>query len=148
MVTSTQELPSMGQQIFSCLCGNRLTPAKNQHILRGIAHTSCWTILLHRNQNCGALSTYHWIVYCVFRAGGTLPLVTATYDHTSHHWFDNAVNDFFGDRTISWPLWPPRSADLTLPHYYLWGYQVQGFSKFTTSFLAFQACIMNVIKEI
>jgi len=32
------------------------------------------------------------------------------------------IQSFFGDRVISKGLWPPRSPDLTTPHYFLWGY--------------------------
>ena len=32
------------------------------------------------------------------------------------------LQEFFGDRTISRGIWPPRSPDLTPPDYFLWGY--------------------------
>lgn len=32
------------------------------------------------------------------------------------------LRNFFGDRFISQPRWLPRSPDLTLPDFYLWGY--------------------------
>ena len=32
------------------------------------------------------------------------------------------LEDFFGDRFISKNLWPPRSLDLTILDFYLWGY--------------------------
>jgi hypothetical protein len=32
------------------------------------------------------------------------------------------LNDIFGDRVITDPLWPPRSPDLTPPDFFLWGY--------------------------
>jgi hypothetical protein len=31
------------------------------------------------------------------------------------------LSEIFGDRVISEDLWPPRSSDLSLPDYYLWG---------------------------
>ncbi len=31
------------------------------------------------------------------------------------------LKDFFGDRLISRPLWPPRSPDLSPPDFVLWG---------------------------
>ena len=41
--------------------------------------------------------------------------------HTSHASMAE-VQSFFGDRVISKGLWPPRSPNLTPPHYFLWGY--------------------------
>ena len=41
--------------------------------------------------------------------------------HTSHTSMAE-IQSFFGDRIISKGLWPPRSPDLTLPDYFLWGY--------------------------
>ena len=32
------------------------------------------------------------------------------------------LKDFFEDRLISSPLWPPRSPDLTSPDFFLWGF--------------------------
>jgi hypothetical protein len=31
------------------------------------------------------------------------------------------LSEIFGNRVISKDLWPPRSPDLSLPDYYLWG---------------------------
>ncbi len=31
------------------------------------------------------------------------------------------LKDFFGDRLISRPLWPPRSPNLSPPDFFLWG---------------------------
>ena len=31
------------------------------------------------------------------------------------------LNEIFGERVISRNLWPPRSPDLTPPHFHLWG---------------------------
>ena len=41
--------------------------------------------------------------------------------HTSHASMAE-IQSFFGNRVISKGLWPPRSPDLTPPHYFLWGY--------------------------
>ena len=41
--------------------------------------------------------------------------------HTSHASMAE-IQSFFGERVISKGLWPPRSPDLTPPHYFLWGY--------------------------
>jgi hypothetical protein len=35
------------------------------------------------------------------------------------------LKQFFDDRIISKNLWPPRSLDLTLPDYFVWGYLKQ-----------------------
>ncbi|KAJ9576584.1 hypothetical protein L9F63_025521 [Diploptera punctata] len=32
------------------------------------------------------------------------------------------IQSFFGDRVISKGLWPPRSPDLTIPDFFLWGH--------------------------
>jgi hypothetical protein len=32
------------------------------------------------------------------------------------------LQEIFGDRVITDPLWPPRSPDLTPPDFWLWGY--------------------------
>lgn len=41
--------------------------------------------------------------------------------HTSNETMD-MLEAFFGDRLISKNLWPPRSPDLTIPDFFLWGY--------------------------
>ena len=41
--------------------------------------------------------------------------------HTSHASVAE-IQSFFSDRVIPKGLWPPRSPDLTLPYYFLWGY--------------------------
>ena len=41
--------------------------------------------------------------------------------HTSHTSMPE-IHSFFGNPIILKGLWPPRSPDLTLPDYFLWGY--------------------------
>lgn len=41
--------------------------------------------------------------------------------HTSNETMD-MLREFFGDRLITKNLWPPRSPDLSIPDFYLWGY--------------------------
>ena len=41
--------------------------------------------------------------------------------HTSHYSMAE-IQSFFDDRVISKGLWSPRSPDLTLSDYFLWGY--------------------------
>ncbi len=50
---------------------------------------------------------------CIFQQDG----VTA---HTAQETI-TFLKDFFGDRPISRPLWSPRSPDLSLPDFFLWG---------------------------
>ncbi len=63
----------------SCLCGNRPTLTTNWDMVRCIARASCCTFPLYGNYNCGVLSMHHGIVYCIFRARGTLLLVIARW---------------------------------------------------------------------
>jgi hypothetical protein len=47
-----------------------------------------------------------------------------TTSHTANSTME-MVNKFFDHRIISKNLWPPRSPDLTVPDYFLWGYLKQ-----------------------
>jgi hypothetical protein len=47
-----------------------------------------------------------------------------TTSHTANSTME-MLKQFFDDRIISKHLWPPRSPDLTLPDYFLWGYLKQ-----------------------
>jgi hypothetical protein len=40
--------------------------------------------------------------------------------HTSQHSME-ALREIFGERIISWGLWPPRFPDLSVCDFYLWG---------------------------
>jgi hypothetical protein len=46
-------------------------------------------------------------------------------DNATAHTANTSMNHlrmYFGERTISRGLWPPRSPDLSPPDYFLWGY--------------------------
>ena len=83
------------------------------HLLQCNHHNRCiYGNLEHLFKSTGRRGTLNWI----FPAGrSNIPHFTRQHDQ-------NSV--LFGDRVISKGLWPPRSPDLTLTDYFLWGYLI------------------------
>jgi len=98
---------------------------ENRTIVRCFKSASRWPVLFWDDNQCGAISRNCRTLRCLFTAARRRLLVSAKWGTTTVHTANTTMKflrEFFGERIISRPLWPPRSPDLTPPDFYLWRY--------------------------